>query len=215
LPPGQPLDEVLLSERYDLSRTPLREVLQRVAGEGYINLEAHRSATVSSMDMATMRTFFQCAPMIYAAVSRLATEQATPDQIVALKKIQSKFRKAVEKNVTADMSMLNHQFHEQLGVMADTPYLLPSLGRLLVDHTRMSHRFYRVRKSSSRKRIDEACRQHDEMIEAIDNREPARTVELTVAHWELSRSEIDKYVLPDSLAIDGVNEITMNSKHEI
>lgn len=202
LPPGHQLDEVLLSEEYELSRTPLREVLQRVAGEGYITLEAHRSATVSSMDLATMRSFFQSAPMIYAAVARLATEQATKEQIASLKKIQSRFRKSVQKDVVRDMSMLNHQFHEQLGVMAATPYLTPSLGRLLIDHTRMSHRFYRVSESSSRKRIEEASQQHEEMIQSIEDREPARTVELTIAHWELSRSEIDKYVLPDSLPLD-------------
>ncbi len=206
LPPGHQLDEVLLSEEYELSRTPLREVLQRVSGEGYISLEAHRSATVSSMDLATMRSFFQSAPMIYAAVARLATEQATQDQIATLKKIQSRFRKSVQKDIVSDMSMLNHQFHEQLGVMAATPYLTPSLGRLLIDHTRMSHRFYRVRESGSRKRIEEASQQHDEMIQSIEDRKPATTVELTIAHWELSRSEIDKYVLPDSLPMNGIDD---------
>lgn len=212
LAPGHPLDEVLLSEEYELSRTPLREVLQRVAGEGYINLEAHRSATVSSMDLATMRSFFQSAPMIYAAIARLATEQATASQIAKLKKIQSRFRKSVQKDAVSDMSMLNHQFHEQLGVMAATPYLTPSLGRLLIDHTRMSHRFYRVQDSGSRKRIDEASQQHEEMIQSIEDREPARTVDLTIAHWELSRSEIDKYVLPDSLPMDGLDDYQKSHK---
>jgi DNA-binding GntR family transcriptional regulator len=215
LPPGHPLDEALLSEQYELSRTPLREVLQRIAGEGYINLEAHRSATVSSMDLAVMRSFFQSAPMIYAAIARLATEQATSSQIAELKKIQTGFRKSVQKNLASDMSMLNHQFHEQLGVMANTPYLTPSLGRLLVDHTRMSHRFYRARQPSSRKRIDDACTQHDEMIQAIEEHAPAKTVELTIAHWELSRSEMDKYVMPDSLPMDGIEDTNQRSTHEI
>jgi len=215
LPPGHPLDEVLLSEQYDLSRTPLREVLQRIAGEGYINLEAHRSATVSSMDVVTMRSFFQTAPMIYVAIARLATEQATEHQILTLKKIQTGFRKSVLKNAASDMSMLNHQFHEHLGVMAASPYLLPSLGRLLVDHTRMSHRFYRVKRESSRNRIEQACNQHDEMIQAIEDRAPAKAVELTIAHWELSRSEIDKYVLPDSLSMDGLKGEEKRRQNEI
>lgn len=215
LPPGHPLDEMLLSEQYEISRTPLREVLQRIAGEGYINLEAHRSATVSSMDLATMRTFFQTAPMIYAAIARLATEQATVPQIETLKKIQAAFRKSVQKDAASDMSMLNHQFHEQLGVMAATPYLAPSLGRLLVDHTRMSHRFFRVIGAGSRKRIEEACTQHDEMIQAIEDRVPSKTVDLTIAHWELSRSEIDKYVMPDSLSMNGLEEFGQRRQHEI
>ena len=66
-----------------------------------------------------------------------------------LKKIQRRFRQAMKENLTADMSIYNHRFHEQIGVMAASPYLAPSLGRLLIDHTRMSHRFYRIRKAGS------------------------------------------------------------------
>ena len=36
--PGSVLDETLLSQQYELSRTPLREVFQRLAGEGYLTL---------------------------------------------------------------------------------------------------------------------------------------------------------------------------------
>lgn len=221
LPPGHVLDEVALSDQYQLSRTPLREVLQRLAGEGYLSLAANRGASVSSMDLATMRNFFQSAPLIYAAIARLATEQATPTQIVTLKKIQQRFAKSLDKRATADMSMLNHRFHEQLGLMADSPYLSPSLGRLLIDHTRMSHRFYRVattpsqnvskRKakgaSTSNHRVVEASAQHDAMIVAIENRQPAVTVELTIAHWELSRSQMDRYVMPDALPMDGIDAL--------
>lgn len=222
LPPGHVLDEVALSDQYELSRTPLREVLQRLAGEGYLSLAANRGASVSSMDLATMRNFFQSAPLIYAAIARLATEQATAAQIVTLKKIQQRFAKSLDKRATADMSMLNHRFHEQLGLMADSPYLSPSLGRLLIDHTRMSHRFYRVhastpsQKVSKRKgkgastsshRVVEASAQHDAMIVAIENRQPAVTVELTIAHWELSRSQMDRYVMPDALPMDGIDAL--------
>jgi len=108
----------------------------------------------------------------------------------------------------AKMSLLNHQFHQQLGVMANSPYLTPSLERLLIDHTRMSHRFYRVRQSPSKRRIQLACDQHDAMIDAIENRQAAAVVEQTLAHWELSRVDIDKYVLPDALPVDeGVNRV--------
>jgi len=205
LPPGAPLDEVDLAEHYGLSRTPLREVLQRLSGEGYLAVAANRGATVASMDLATMRNFFQSAPMIYAAIARLATEQATASEITGLKKIQSRFKASLERADAAEMSLQNHHFHEHMGVMAKSLYLAPSLERLLIDHTRMSHRFYRIQKPMSRGRIEKACEQHDAMIEAIENREPAAAVEQTIAHWELSRDEIDKYVMPDALPIEAID----------
>ena len=205
LKPGQALDEAQLSQQYGLSRTPLREVYQKLAGEGYVNLETNRGASVSSMDFATMRAFFQCAPMVYAAIARLATEQATRPQIDELKRIQRRFKNALKNAQAGDMSLQNHRFHEQLGIMSASPYLTPSLGRLLIDHTRMSHRFYRTDQQHSASRVTEACEQHDKMIEAISNRLPALTVDLTLQHWELSRNEIDKYVLPDPLPVDEVD----------
>lgn len=202
LAPGSALDEVALSEFYGLSRTPLRELIQRLAGAGYLSTENNRGASVSSMNVDTMRNFFQSAPMIYAAIARLAAEQASPAKIVALKNVQTRFRKAVDRDRVSDMSMHNHRFHELIGEMAASPYLAPSLDRLLIDHTRMSHRFYRIQKSASAKRVLKAADQHDAMIDAFAQQQPARAVELTLEHWELSRTEMDKYVMPDPLPTD-------------
>ena len=49
--PGSMLDEIAIAKHYDLSRTPLREVFQKLSGEGYIVLEENRGAMVSSMDL--------------------------------------------------------------------------------------------------------------------------------------------------------------------
>jgi len=200
--PGSPLDEVELARHYGLSRTPLREILQRLSVEGYLSAEANKGASVASMDLATMRNFFQCAPMVYAAIARLATEQASSSGIAQLKIIQKRFRTALKKRDAAALSLQNHQFHAQLGQMANSAYLSPSLERLLIDHTRMSHRFYQLDDKPSRHRIQQACEQHDAMIAAIEKHDAAATVALTIDHWELSRSEIDKYVMPDALPID-------------
>ena len=72
--PGSPLEETVLCERYGMSRTPMREILQRLNGEGYVELNQNRGAKVASMDLVLMRTFFRTAPMIYASINRLAAE---------------------------------------------------------------------------------------------------------------------------------------------
>ncbi|MEM8649703.1 MAG: GntR family transcriptional regulator [Pseudomonadota bacterium] len=200
--PGSMLDEKLLSDEYELSRTPLREVFQKLAGEGYLNLQENRGAKVSSMDLPNMRNFFQSAPMIYAAIARLAAENANERQITALKMAQKRFRMASENSETREMAMHNHEFHRIMGDMAGNPYLSPSLNRLLIDHTRMSQMFYKPVNSKERLLVWEACDQHDQMIEAIEKADPATIVELTMEHWELSRGRIEKFVRPDPLDMD-------------
>ena len=41
--PGSALEETELCEKYGLSRTPLREVLQQLSGEGYVSLQLNRA----------------------------------------------------------------------------------------------------------------------------------------------------------------------------
>ena len=72
LPPGSDLDEAKLGAEFGMSRTPLREVLQKLAGEGFVDITQNKGAKVVSMDMAVMRSFFQTAPLIYANIARLA-----------------------------------------------------------------------------------------------------------------------------------------------
>ena len=200
--PGSMLDETLLSEKYDLSRTPLREVIQRLAGEGYLTLEENRGAKVSSMDLASMRQFFQSAPMVYSAIARLAAENARPDQIETLKSVQLDFRRNGEAGESEAMAIQNHAFHRIIGEMAANPYLAPSLNRLLIDHTRMSQKFYKPGNSREHELVWLACQQHDEMIEAIENGEPSAAVQLTLDHWALSRDQIEKFVRPDPLPME-------------
>lgn len=200
--PGSTLDETLLCEEYGLSRTPLREVFQKLAGDGYLAQNESRGTKVSSMDLSSMRNFFQSAPMIYAAVARLAAENANAPQLTHLKAAQLLFRRAGEESETQDMAMHNHSFHRILGEMAGNPYLAPSLNRLLIDHTRMSQMFYKPINSKERLLVWEACDQHDGMIEAIEKRDTAAIVNLTIEHWELSRGRIEKFVRPDPLDMD-------------
>lgn len=215
LAPGSALDEIALAAAYGLSRTPLRELFQQLAGEGFIALAPNRGATVSSMDFAAMRMFFQTAPMIYASVARLAAENRTNDQIAQLKQTQTAFRSAIKSKSVDDAAMYNHRFHEVIGTMAENPYLTSSLNRLLIDHTRMSPTFYRPDTTINRKRITTACNQHDAMIAAIEKREPALAVSLTLEHWDLSRDQIEKYVQPDPLPVEGFAEFAETKRHAV
>ncbi|MGI9355194.1 MAG: GntR family transcriptional regulator [Rhizobiaceae bacterium] len=200
--PGQALDETQLSAEYGISRTPLREVIQRLGGEGYLTLEENRGAKVASLDLTTLRHFFQSAPMIYASVARLAAEQAAAADIALLKDIQRAFRLSMTQRQSSETAAHNHRFHEAIGEIASSPYLMPSLNRLLIDHTRIGHMFYRSNSDSDRRRIEEAAEQHDAMIEAFANHDPAAAVELTLQHWELSRGQMERFVSPDPLPFD-------------
>lgn len=200
--PGSLLDEATLCEEFNLSRTPLREVIHGLAGDGYLSVVRNRGAKVSSMDIESMRNFFQTAPMIYSAVGRLAVENATPEQIDELREVQRRFRQTCELGETRNIVMYNHSFHAMIGEMANNPYLTPSLKRLLIDHTRMSQKFYRPANSRERMLVWQACDHHDAMINAIEAGDTEKIVDFTMEHWELSKNSIEKFARPDPLEFD-------------
>lgn len=201
LEPSAYLDEAELSELYGISRPPLREVLRQLAGEGYVVLHENRAAQVAPMTHKTLRNFFVAAPMIYAATSRLAAEHATPSQIVRLKESQWAFRQAIKNGSAAERALGNERFHSIIGEMADNEYLLPSLRRLLIDHTRIGMTFYNPRKVHLAPQRELAADQHDQFIAVIEAGDADAAADLAVAHWELSRAQIESFVTPDSINI--------------
>ncbi len=199
LAPGDYLDEVELSDAYGISRPPLREVLRQLAGEGYVVLHENRGAQVSPMTHKTLRNFFVAAPMIYAATSRLAAEHATPAQIGKLKECQWAFRQAIRNGDAAARALGNERFHSIIGEMADNEFLMPSLRRLLIDHTRIGMTFYNPRKLELAPQRELAADQHDQFIALIEAGDAGAAADLAVAHWELSRAQIESFVTPVSM----------------
>lgn len=203
LEPGAPLDETRLSTQYGLSRTPLREVFRQLAGEGYLEIRDNRGTIVSPMDHRALRDFFQTAPMIYAAVGRLAARNATPEGVAALAEVQAGFREAVARGDAEGMVIRNDRFHRRIGELAANRYLAPSLDRLLIDHARIGQTFWRARDPGMRARVAAAADQHDRFIELIRAGEEEAVVALTLEHWALSRDHMEMFVRPEPLPIDG------------
>lgn len=199
--PGTYLDETDLAEAHGISRPPLREVLRQLAGEGYAVLHDNRGAQVAPMTHKTLRNFFTAAPMIYAAVTRLAAEHATPAQIMRLKDTQLLFRAAIRDGDTVERALMNERFHAVIGEMADNEYLAPSLRRLLIDHTRISMTFYNPRIATLADQRETAADQHDEFIALIEAGDADGAADLAIAHWELSRAQIEEFVTPAGISM--------------
>jgi DNA-binding GntR family transcriptional regulator len=201
LPPGTDLDETQLSKEYGISRTPLRDVFRHLAGEGFLSIESNRGASVSPLSHKTLRDFFLAAPMVYAAVSRLAARNGTEEQADELHETALLFDKAVADRSTPDLAYYNNLFHQRIGTMADNAFLTPSHNRLLIDHARISLTFYRAEEPPLKDRLNRASRQHHDMVKAIRERDEARSETLVYEHWSLSRDLVEPEITPASLTI--------------
>ena len=201
LAPGAVLDEMALSEEFGLSRPPVRELMRQMAAEGYIELEANRAARVASMNYDSLRNYFLAAPLIYVATTKLAAAHATQAEIDGLKRVQERFRAAVEGGSVDERVLQNDEFHLAIGKMAHNPYLLPSLCRLLIDHARLGKTFYLPRDERMDAELAEAVQQHEDIIDAIQRRDAEAAGEIVRAHVYLARRNMASYVAPDGVDV--------------
>jgi DNA-binding GntR family transcriptional regulator len=206
LDPDEDLDEGVLSERYGLSRTPVREIFRRLAGEGYVDIRENRGARVVPMNHSTLRNFFLVAPMIYAAIGRLAVQNFKPRQLSDLKDTQERFRAATETGDALSMVLENNRFHEIMGEMSGNVYLQPSLSRLLIDHARIGHTFFQPRSDAMKKRLKLAVEHHDGFIASIAAHNEDAVVDLVFQHWELSRADMEMFIAPEGMKADGFGD---------
>ncbi|MBW8791927.1 MAG: GntR family transcriptional regulator, partial [Rhizobium leguminosarum] len=140
--------------------------------------------------------------LIYAAIGRLAVQNFKPSQLSDLKQTQERFRAASENMDPLAMVLENNRFHEIFGEMSGKVYLQPSLGRLLIDHARIGHTFFRPRNEDMKRRLQVAVGHHDGFIDALGAHDENAVVDLVFEHWELSRENMEMFIAPQGLKAD-------------
>src|SRR6195952_1031286 len=81
LAPGTKLSEEALGEIFGVSRTIIRRALSRLGHEGVVLLRPNRGAVVASPSVEEARQVFFARRMVEKAITELAVEPATPEQL--------------------------------------------------------------------------------------------------------------------------------------
>lgn len=202
LAPGAEMDETRLAADYGLSRTPLREVFQVLAGQGYLTLQSNRGARVATLDTEVLRGLVQAAPLILAGTARLAAQYRTNGQIAALKAAHQGLIEAVATEDAPRAALEDHRFHGLIGAMAGNAYLSQALNRLLIDITRLGQGLYRPEAKKARKLLKKAMQQHESLVDAIAAQDADTAVTLALSHWALTQEDITRGLTPDPLPHD-------------
>ena len=71
-----------------------------------------------------------------------------------------------------------------------------------MEHARIGQTFWQSQKSGQSEAIAEAARHHDDFIDIFAAHDEDAAVNLTLAHWELSKTKMDDYIRPTPLASD-------------
>ncbi|HXV28973.1 MAG TPA: GntR family transcriptional regulator, partial [Sinorhizobium sp.] len=139
--PGSSLDEVGLSERFNLSRSPIREALVRLSGEGLVQILPNRSIIVTPMEFDKMPEFLDALDLLQRVVTRFAALHRTADDLRRIRDAQTDFEREVGRALkTGDcigMIEKNFEFHMAIARACRNSYFADSYRRLLQEGRRL------------------------------------------------------------------------------
>ncbi|MGV6873119.1 GntR family transcriptional regulator [Pseudochelatococcus sp. B33] len=171
LPPGSPIDEVQLAEKFGMSRTPIREALVRLAGEGLVETLPNRSTMVSNIDFLNLHTFFDAITLMYRVTTRLAARNHRPEDLERIRAHAEEFAAAVAAKDALAMIATNRDFHAAIAEAGRNPYFTSLCLRLLDEGRRILRLYYQSYDDRLPRQFVE---EHEQMVGAI----AARDIEL-------------------------------------
>ncbi|MEZ2126404.1 MULTISPECIES: GntR family transcriptional regulator [unclassified Sinorhizobium] len=194
LPPGSPLDEARLSDRFAMSRTPVREALVRLVAEGLATTLPNRNTIVSSINFATLPTYFDALTLMYRVTTRGAAMRRDPAALEKIRRHQADFARAVREHDAASMIEANREFHVAIAEMAANPYYTTFFAKLLDEGRRILRLYYSSFDDRlPRQYVDE----HEEMIAIIEAGDVESADRVAAAHAAQIVRQIQDYIARD------------------
>jgi DNA-binding GntR family transcriptional regulator len=111
LAPGTHLDEIELASRFGVSRTPIREVLSLLAGEGLLEIRPRRGAVVARLTPQRLVEMFEVMAELEAMCARLAARRISAGEFTELEASHEACRAAAEASDADAYFYANERFH--------------------------------------------------------------------------------------------------------
>lgn len=161
--PGDRLVESELAERFGVSRTPIREALQRLETQSLLARDG-RSLIVASLDHNQMAELYVVRGELEGLAARLAARNATEEEVLLLREMVEADNDL--KDHPAALARANRRFHKQIH--------LASHNRFLVRQLDLVHRSMALMATTSLAvvgRGEIAQKEHDRIVSAIEARD--------------------------------------------
>jgi DNA-binding GntR family transcriptional regulator len=161
-PPGMRLDEVELAQRFDVSRTPLREALFQLASAGIVEMQPRRGTVVAEVSPHRMVEMFEVMGELEAMCGRLAARRMLPDEHERLLEAHRACEAARAANDPDAYYYENERFHHLIYEGSHNGFLEQQASAL---HRRL--RPYRRLQLRVRDRMPTSLREHEGVVQAI------------------------------------------------
>ncbi len=161
--PGDRLVESELAERFGVSRTPVREALQRLETQSILVRDG-RSMVVASLDHDQLGELYAVRAQLEGLAAQLAAQHAAPEEIKILQNLVAQDQALV--NDPAGLARANRRFHRQIHLASHNRYLIRQLESV---HRTMA--LLTTTSLAAEGRGEDALAEHAAIVKAISARD--------------------------------------------
>ncbi|MHA7773498.1 GntR family transcriptional regulator [Roseibium sp. M-1] len=184
LPPGTPLSEKEITEKYGISRTPVREAILRLAEEKLVDVFPKSGTFVARIPVAELREAIVARKALEEVCVREATLRATKSQLMELKAVIQRERELAESGDEDAFHEADNAFHA--GIAAASGY--PGIWSM-IEKIRLQVERYRRLTLPQQGRMQLVVDEHARVLEAMERGNADEAV--ACMHNHLNKLQID------------------------
>ena len=191
LEPGLRIRDLELARQLGVSRTPVREAIQKLQDEGLAESSPGSLTRVTPLDQQSVRQAFPVVASLHSLATRLGSGRLKSTDIAELESANRLLAKAMTSNDAVRAIRADDAFHGVFLIAAVNQELVTALNRLMPKVRRLE--YMQFGSLAGRRSVS----QHDEIIQACRDGDAARAAALAETNW-MSLGELLIHVLPDS-----------------
>jgi DNA-binding GntR family transcriptional regulator len=165
--PGAKLNERELSDQLRVSRTPLREAIKLLAGEGLVDLLPNRGAIAVRLAETDVMHTFEVLADLEGLSGELAVERMTNIELAEVRALHFEMLACYARRDLSGYYRLNASIHAAINEAAKNPVLATTYR-----HINARVQFLRFRTNQDEAKWKRAVKEHGEILEALDQRDP-------------------------------------------
>jgi len=136
--PGEALQETTLARRLGASRTPVREALRRLQGEGLVDVAPSKGLIVSQVSVQDVENAYFIIEALEGLSARLAAERKESDAMARFLEVMTRFEAATPLDLD-DWIRIDSAFHDAIHHMARNPKLVQTASMVYPVIERVRH----------------------------------------------------------------------------
>ncbi|BBY15783.1 GntR family transcriptional regulator [Mycolicibacterium litorale] len=202
--PGSRLSQLHIAERFGVSRIPVRDALQMLAGEGLVHPSSNATAVVIGMSIPELQELYELREAVEPVATQIAVPKVGRADILMMRKQMTVMESSSE---TPIWLAANAEFHAAIYKRAGRPRMID-----LVEQLRRLTDRYLYMHLEVIGQTEHLHAEHAAILSAVESGDPALAAQLTREHLATSHDHILSYLLEHPSATGGDDLISYHDR---